>query len=330
MRGFDQCECGTDRRYVDAGESRIAWFAVIGAAPRDITIDHNTIDNDGSAVIEFYGSGSTVSIYGFVLTNNLMRRNSYGIFGANAGEGTKALSAYTPGAIVLRNTFAGAAASLYPAGNDFPSLAQWLADFASTGGANYQLVSASRSCNAATDGKNLGVDFVELSAASAGSSSALPRIAAAADLVVYRPSDNIWYTLTSTTNFTASTNTKFGLSSDIPVLGDYDGDGKADPAIFRPSSGDWLMKYSSTGSTVTVHGATRPTSSFRGITTATARRTSRSFDRRTAPGICGTRPPATVGVQWGNGLDVPVPGTTTATARRTSPCSARRTAPGTS
>lgn len=34
-------------------------------------------------------------------------------------------------------------------------------------------------------------------------------------------------------------------SSDIPAVADYDGDGKADIAIRRPSSGSWVAKLSS-------------------------------------------------------------------------------------
>jgi hypothetical protein len=38
----------------------------------------------------------------------------------------------------------------------------------------------------------------------------------------------------------------WGLSTDIAVPGDYDGDGKIDPAIFRPSTGLWAILKSST------------------------------------------------------------------------------------
>ena len=39
----------------------------------------------------------------------------------------------------------------------------------------------------------------------------------------------------------------FGQSGDIPVVADYDGDGKADIAIFRPSSGQWWIQRSTAG-----------------------------------------------------------------------------------
>jgi len=66
-----------------------------------------------------------------------------------------------------------------------------------------------------------------------------------ADLTVYRPSTGVWFTLKSGANYTASSQTQFGLSGDIPVPGDYDGDGKADIAVFRPSSGAWFILRSS-------------------------------------------------------------------------------------
>lgn len=47
----------------------------------------------------------------------------------------------------------------------------------------------------------------------------------------------------------------WGAPGDVPVPGDYDGDGKTDPAIFRPTTGDWFILKSSTtyGSFIHVH-----------------------------------------------------------------------------
>jgi hypothetical protein len=38
-----------------------------------------------------------------------------------------------------------------------------------------------------------------------------------------------------------------GLAGDTPAVGDYDGDGRSDAALFRPSDGTWTIVPSSTG-----------------------------------------------------------------------------------
>jgi hypothetical protein len=152
-------------------------FAVIGAQPKDITIDHNTVDEDGNLTISFYKGTTPTGAYtisGFVLKNNLLRDNKYGIFGQDSSPGTPTLTKYTPGAYVQANAIGGADAKVYPAGNDYPTLTQWLADFVSVSSANYQLVSTSLSNNAATDGKDIGVDFAALNSAMSGTSSQPP------------------------------------------------------------------------------------------------------------------------------------------------------------
>lgn len=144
------------------------WFAIIGGGPKDLTFDHNTVDNDGSTTIHLYRGYSATGvtqIYGFVLKNNLLRDNKYGVFGDNSSEGTATFTAYTPGAYVQANTFAGDSAKLYPSGNYFPTLTQWLADFVSVSTADYRLDSTSLSNNAATDGTDIGANFTTLNAA---------------------------------------------------------------------------------------------------------------------------------------------------------------------
>jgi hypothetical protein len=163
-------------KYSTAGNPANGWFAVIGAGPKNITFDHNTIDHDGSATLMFYTMDVVAEkkIYGFVLTNNLMRDNAYGIFGQNSQEGNLTLSTFTPGAYVQGNGIGGADPQRYPVGNDYPTMAQWLADLPGRLTGNYQLAATSLSKGSATDGTDIGVNFATLSAAMNAPPSAPP------------------------------------------------------------------------------------------------------------------------------------------------------------
>ena len=44
---------------------------------------------------------------------------------------------------------------------------------------------------------------------------------------------------------------QWGLSHDVPVPGDYDGDGRADLAVFRPSTSTWYIASSGGGAPTT-------------------------------------------------------------------------------
>ena len=59
---------------------------------------------------------------------------------------------------------------------------------------------------------------------------------------MFRPSTGIWYLLRSTAGFAAA---HFGLSEDLPLQADFDGDGRADIAVFRPSAKVWYHLRSS-------------------------------------------------------------------------------------
>jgi hypothetical protein len=52
------------------------------------------------------------------------------------------------------------------------------------------------------------------------------------------PSDGSWWSSLSTGG---SLQVGWGLTGDVPVPGDYDGDGTTDLAVYRPSDGMWWL-----------------------------------------------------------------------------------------
>jgi hypothetical protein len=59
----------------------------------------------------------------------------------------------------------------------------------------------------------------------------------------------MWFVLLSSTNYTTYLSQQWGGGGDTAVPGDYDGDGKTDMAVFRPSTGMWFALLSSTNYT---------------------------------------------------------------------------------
>ena len=73
------------------------------------------------------------------------------------------------------------------------------------------------------------------------------------DIAIFRPSNGSWYIYNNYISYyyanpqTNVTATQFGLGNDKLLPADYDGDKKADIAIWRPSNGTWVYLGSSSG-----------------------------------------------------------------------------------
>ena len=163
-----------------------AWGAgaktlLIGAGPTAITIDHNTIVGDTSTIVSVYGGSAAapMPVAGFSYTNNMSAHDAYGIMGANYSVGLSTIAAYFPASSIARNVLAGGSASKYPAGNFFPSMAQWQGAFVDFANGNYRLAPGSAFANAATDGTDLGADIDAVNAETSGALSGIDATAAA-------------------------------------------------------------------------------------------------------------------------------------------------------
>ena len=150
------------------GGTGYAFIIIDG--PKDVTFDHNTvISSKGSGVL----TTDQRPTEGFVFTNNVARHNNYGISGGGKGVGSTAIAYYFPGGIVTKNVFAGGNASKYPAGNLFPTVADFENHFVDYDGDNFTLKPGTNWASAGTDNLDLGAD---LHAIAAQSEMAPPRV----------------------------------------------------------------------------------------------------------------------------------------------------------
>ena len=165
-----------------------ARFMQIDAGPRDIIIEHNTIDANGSGVI--YVVGGTAldpkEVHGFRMIANAARHGSYGIHGAHFVYGADIIAHYFPDAVIEDNYLAGAPMSRYPTPilGPLPLPTPFEAQFVNTAEEDYTLRPESTLRGAAPDGSDIGADFSSLServgCVQTGSCTSLPNVPPAA------------------------------------------------------------------------------------------------------------------------------------------------------
>ena len=139
------------------------WFMLMGDGPRDIVLEHNTIDSNGNTVLNVYGGTSTDprEVYGFRMIANAARHGAYGINGAFFGYGNAILTAFFPGAVFTANYLEGSSASRYPAGT--LSAGVFMDQFANPP-SDFTVRETSPLKRAAPGGRDIGVDYRTLDA----------------------------------------------------------------------------------------------------------------------------------------------------------------------
>jgi hypothetical protein len=147
------------------GNGRLLQILTASNAPMDVLYEHNTGFASVTPIILSGSAGAPPITY----RNNLVGAGVIGIFGDNVGGGLKAINYYVPDSTFSTNAFFNNAGAPWPPSN-YPATSLFAASVAAVGftdavNDNYQLTSGSPYHNAATDGKDIGVDFAALAAA---------------------------------------------------------------------------------------------------------------------------------------------------------------------
>src|SRR5581483_4205405 len=132
------------------------YFLLVSDAPRDVTIDHNTIVQGKSGGLVKIAHGVA---QGVAITNNIALHGDYGIIGTDHGVGNDSINTYLPGAQITKNVIAGGNASAYPPGNFFPGVADFQKQFVDFSNHDYRVAPASSWRKAGSDGRDLGADL---------------------------------------------------------------------------------------------------------------------------------------------------------------------------
>jgi len=129
----------------------------------DITVDHNTILEDGGSVLY----ADTNAVQGFTMTSNIVPDNAWAIMGGGTSPGNGTIATYFPNGTFLRGVFAGSNPGYYPAGNFYPSSLAGVG-FVDLAAGDYHLAAASPYRNAALDGTDVGANINAILTATAG------------------------------------------------------------------------------------------------------------------------------------------------------------------
>ena len=136
-----------------------ARFMQIDAGPRDVILEHNTIDANGSGVVYVVGGTreAPARVQGFEMVANAARHGSYGIHGAYFTYGNEIIANYFPGAVFEANYLAGARRRRYPPGTLVTP--PFENQFVNTATGDYTVRPGSILEGAAPGGSDVGADY---------------------------------------------------------------------------------------------------------------------------------------------------------------------------
>jgi hypothetical protein len=140
-------------------------FLQAGSEVGTLVLDHNTVDQGYNFGMLYGGAlwvagtsaprAAAFAVEDLTITNTLGYHRDYGLMGEDAGTGTPALTRQTRQYRWTNNVLAGATSQPYPDVTWRPTVQQHQAQF----NPDYTLVTTSTYRRAATDGKDLGVDW---------------------------------------------------------------------------------------------------------------------------------------------------------------------------
>lgn len=133
----------------------------------DVEINHNTIVDNSKMTFTHSGEHT-----GFVFTNNITDKGSFGFKGTGAAEGTATLDAFHNGDAYTftANMIIAASSGSYPSGNFFPA-DDAAVKYVNLAGGDYKLASDSPGFETGTDGNDVGADIATLDTKIAGAIS---------------------------------------------------------------------------------------------------------------------------------------------------------------
>jgi hypothetical protein len=131
------------------------YLMQILGGPKDVTVDHNTvIQTNSGGIAKIDGT-----VDGFVFTNNIVANGAYGIIATERAPGNDSIRNNLPGARIASNVIAGGNGSIYPSGNQFPSMNDFRRQFIDFAGHDFRLLADSPWMKAGSDGRPLGADL---------------------------------------------------------------------------------------------------------------------------------------------------------------------------